>query len=200
MRGAFVPFSRGLNLPAGTTLEIESYKWVENAYAPKVEVFACHNNERLRVFFKAFEDSIVARETKDNGRIWCDSCVEMFLRPYEDDGRYINFEINPKGTAIMSIGSSREGRQPLIFKYKERLNISVGRFEGGWSVQFDVPFDMLAEIFGRDDKVKSGDTLFANFYKCGDETPLPHYGMWSEVESKEPDFHLPQFFGMLMLK
>lgn len=199
MKSVIVPFSKGLELSGEPTLKIESYKWVENSYTPKVEVYVCHDNEKMRVFFKAFEEKIVARETKDNGRVWCDSCVEIFLRPFYDD-RYINFEINPNGAAIMSIGDSRENRKALIYDYKQRLNIIVRRFEGGWSVQFDVPFDMLAEIYQKDVKIESGDSFFANFYKCGDETPSPHYGMWNEIDTSEPDFHLPQFFGKLILE
>jgi hypothetical protein len=38
----------------------------------------------------------------------------------------------------------------------------------------------------------------ANFYKCGDALPVPHYLAWSNIESEKPDFHLPQFFGTLL--
>ena len=37
-----------------------------------------------------------------------------------------------------------------------------------------------------------------NFYKCGDETEFPHYGMWSEAVSDTPDFHRPECFGRLI--
>jgi hypothetical protein len=37
----------------------------------------------------------------------------------------------------------------------------------------------------------------ANFYKCGDKTSHPHWLTWSVVDKPEPDFHRPEFFGIL---
>jgi len=37
----------------------------------------------------------------------------------------------------------------------------------------------------------------ANFYKCGDETSVPHFVTWNPVNSANPDFHKPDFFGKL---
>jgi hypothetical protein len=37
----------------------------------------------------------------------------------------------------------------------------------------------------------------ANFYKCGDDTMQPHYHTWSPVSTERPDFHQPDFFGLL---
>ncbi len=34
-----------------------------------------------------------------------------------------------------------------------------------------------------------------NFYKCGDETKSEHYGMWNNIDSPKPNFHLPECFG-----
>jgi hypothetical protein len=40
-------------------------------------------------------------------------------------------------------------------------------------------------------------TANANFYKCGDDTMQPHYLTWSPVSTERPDFHQPDFFGLL---
>ncbi len=199
MKSVVVPFLKGLYLPDAPTLTIEKYMWMENGYAPKVEVYLCHDGDRMLVSFKVFEDVVVARERRDNGKIWCDSCVEMFLRPFDDDDRYINFEFNPYGAAVMSIGAGREDRQALVFGYKDRLKVVPRHFDGGWSLAFEVPFGMLSEIYQREEKIGRGARISANFYKCGDETPYPHFGMWREVESDVPNFHLPEFFGELIL-
>ena len=37
----------------------------------------------------------------------------------------------------------------------------------------------------------------ANFYKCADKTSHPHWLTWSVVDKPRPDFHVPQFFGIL---
>ncbi len=48
-------------------------------------------------------------------------------------------------------------------------------------------------IYGRD--ISPGHRAAANFYKCGDETAVPHYGAWSPIDTPQPDFHRPEFFG-----
>jgi hypothetical protein len=42
--------------------------------------------------------------------------------------------------------------------------------------------------------------LRANFYKCADNTRIPHYVSWNPIEVASPDFHRPEFFGELLLE
>src|SRR5262249_45434853 len=37
----------------------------------------------------------------------------------------------------------------------------------------------------------------ANFYKCGDKLPEPHFLAWRNVKAATPDFHLPEYFGSI---
>ena len=41
------------------------------------------------------------------------------------------------------------------------------------------------------------DVLKANFYKCGDKLSVPHYLSWNPVTTEKPDFHRPEYFGLL---
>ncbi|MBP5277596.1 MAG: hypothetical protein J6Z18_03800, partial [Prevotella sp.] len=41
----------------------------------------------------------------------------------------------------------------------------------------------------------SGMSFRANFYKCGDLLPKPHFLSWNAVEIPQPDFHRPDQFG-----
>ncbi|MGH2565575.1 MAG: carbohydrate-binding family 9-like protein, partial [Ginsengibacter sp.] len=36
-----------------------------------------------------------------------------------------------------------------------------------------------------------------NFYKCGDKLPKPHFLTWNTVETEDPDFHAPEYFGSM---
>lgn len=199
MKKAVVPFSEELKFNCEHSLTIDTYKWTDNDYKPIVEVFLCHNNDKLKVKFIAYEKDIYIKSFEDNGRIWCDSCVEFFIRPFEDDERYINFEINPVRAMIMSIGEDRNERKALVFDYKSQLNVKTDSHSGFWTVQFEISFDMLCKIFENKKRLKSGDTIYGNFYKCGDETPDPHFGMWNEIDGP-PNFHQSQYFGELILK
>ncbi len=40
-----------------------------------------------------------------------------------------------------------------------------------------------------------GRSVKANFYKCGDELPEPHYLSWNPINLEKPNFHTPDFFG-----
>ncbi len=195
MKTETVPYSEKLNFESDYTLKIENYKWMRNHYEPKVQVFLIHNNDSLKIRFKAFETEIRFVEKSDNGEIYCDSCVELFLRPFSDDERYINFEINPIGAMIMSLGETRNDRIECVYNYKKHLNVSTQIFDEYWLVDFTIPFSMLNEIYQTDAMIQPK----CNFYKCGDKTAFPHYGMWNKIISEKPDFHRPEFFGELIL-
>lgn len=199
MKNVVVPFNEKLKFRSKNNLTIDIFKWSDNDYHPKVEVFLCHNNDKLKVKFIAYEIEVYVKSFEDNGRICCDSCVEFFIRPYNDDSRYINFEINAVGAIVMSICEDRNNMKPLESIYKSRLNIKTEVQIGFWIVQYEIPFDMICEIFDNRKRLKSSNTFYGNFYKCGDETPNPHYGMWNEVFGN-PNFHQIQYFGELILK
>ena len=44
-----------------------------------------------------------------------------------------------------------------------------------------------------------GMKIRTNFYKCGDNTELPHYGIWNPIPLEEPDFHQPDYLGEVVL-
>lgn len=199
MKSITVPFNGYLYFNHECSLKIENYKWTNNDYKPSVEVFLCHNNERIKIKFVAFESEITYKEKNDNGRVYCDSCVEFFVRPFEDDKRYINFEINPIGAMIMQLGESRNNRISIVSKYKNKLNVKTEIKKDCWMAEFEIPFLMLKEIYDKS-TLTPIKKLYGNFYKCGDETKSPHFGMWNEIDEKKPDFHLPQYFGELILE
>jgi hypothetical protein len=199
MKIARINFSENLIVSENPTVIIDCYKWVENNYKPLTEVFLCHNDKAIKVKIKAHETELRYEAKTDDGRVWCDSCVEFFVKPFASDDRYINFEINPIGSMIMSIGEVRMNRKTIVFKYKPSLDLKTEAGEECWYVEFIIPFAMLYEIYNITDKIKL-NSIFVNFYKCGDETKFPHFGMWNEVLTEDPDFHRPEYFGELILE
>ena len=61
-----------------------------------------------------------------------------------------------------------------------------------WQVVVAIPFDMMGI-----DCNNMPEMVNANFYKCGDKTSIPHYVSWNKIETENPDFHRPEFFGEL---
>ena len=192
-----IPYNIAGGFCSGSAFEIKKYKWTDGV-KPRVRLFLAHNGASLFVKFQIFEANPAAVYAEDDCPVYKDSAAEFFLKPFSDDSRYINIEINSKGAAVFGIGSGKTARTPITSAYKSFLGISAELFKRYWTVSFAVPFGLLAEIYGR--AVTAENIMRANFYKCGDETPYPHYGMLFEVDNSFPEFHLPEFFGELRLK
>ncbi len=199
LRSVKIPFGDGRSGSAPVRLDVDIFKWADNGYCPETAAYVSRNHEGLHVRMVSHEKETLARTFEDNGPVWCDSCMEMFLRPFPDDERYINFEINPAGAMVMDLHRTRKDKEELVSRYKRRLGLTVFSEAGNWGVDFTVPFAMLRQIYGGSCVPLAGDVLYANFYKCGDETQTPHFGMWNEILSDKPDFHRPEFFGRLEL-
>ncbi len=135
-----------------------------------------------------------------NQPVYTDSCLEFFC-DWLGDGRYVNMEMNANGTLLSCVGPDRHDRTPItelsggeIFVVKGEIN------HDSWNVIAYIPTSLLCRILGVDSiPFGKGYTLRGNFYKCGDETAVPHYGMWSPIGTEKADFHRPEYFGTLVI-
>ncbi len=189
-------------------ISIERYLWETNGYKPKVEAAVCSSDTGLHVRFTAWEDKITVRNFDENSPVYKDSCVEFFLNPMPESGsRYLNFEINAAGVLLLGMGSGRndwgllEKADHTVFKVKSSVpEGGYDMFKGPfWNIVYTIPFDFIKEYYN-DFEPKPGKKMRGNFYKCGDETPFPHYGCWNPVDENIRNFHTPQFFGSLALE
>lgn len=147
--------------------------------------------EGISVLMHTDEKKLRAEHTEQNSLVCEDSCMEFFFNPNPTDVNYINFEINPKKAMYISIGNDRYNRH-LITADKEIFKIESIPNDGDWSLKFYIPDSFLLDYF---DKI--ADVWKGNFYKCGDLTGHTHYASWAEVETEKPDFHAPDYFGIL---
>lgn len=158
----------------------------------------CWDREALLVRLAAAEASVRARERGPLGTPCEDSCLEFFFRPMERDGRYFNFEFNPNCCLYLGFGSGREDLVRLLpDDAGELFRPAAARTESGWEVSFRIPHRFVRRFFP-DYVPRPGKRIFANCYKCGDLTPVPHYLAWNSVRSPEPDFHRPECFGLMI--
>ena len=177
--------------------------WADSyPYCPDVKFRMAYNSLSLLLHFKVKEDAVRAVYGEDNGEVWTDSCVEFFSIP-ADDGIYYNLECNCIGTILLGAGLNRE--------YRERANqntlgsiqrwASLGRKPFGeilqpteWEVALILPY---TAFFKHRIRRLEGNVVKANFYKCGDRLPQPHFLSWQPIALEKPNFHCPQFFGEL---
>lgn len=190
--------SNFLDLNKGESLDIAP--WEEYNYKPVVRFSISYSDNLLFLKYYVSEKDVKAVYTKVNEPVYRDSCVEFFIA-FEDDDSYYNFEFNSKGVCLASFGKGREDRKMLpleVINQIECLKVAPQLLKDQnyyWELCLIFPltvfwYHQLTEI--------SGKLFKANFYKCGDDVAEPHFLVWNNIESEQPDFHLPQFFGTLL--
>ncbi|MHA7965531.1 carbohydrate-binding family 9-like protein [Paenibacillus sp. CAU 1782] len=191
----------------GNQIAIDHYQWeTENGYTPTVLVSLSYTAEEIQVRFRVYEGDPLVRFTEQNDPVHRDSCVEFFVQPMPElDERYLNFELNAAGTLTLGLGKGLADRVYLTEQESPQLHISTEtQLRDGdtdslyWTARFRIPTAWVAEHFPGF-RTTPGVSLRGNFYKCGDETPSPHYGSWSPVTSETPSFHRSIDFGLIVL-
>lgn len=190
-------------------IKIENYPWDVTGYKPTTEVKLFYTDHEIRVKFTSTEKQVRVMETKFNGSVWNDSCVEFFFLPdSKNDSRYFNFEINAAGVLLLQLDSKSPERQymtyinPDVFEIKSIITKdNYKEFDNfkPWTIEYKVPFIFIKDFF-INFEVKSGNTIKANFSKCGDKTLTPHFGTWANIINEVPAFHMPQFFQDIMFE
>ncbi len=170
-------------------------KWqpyATNAQGVSVKFSLGYAQSMLYAYFKVNEPEIRAEHTNHKAAICEDSCTELFIQG--SDGRYANFEANPKGALLACIGPGRQNRTPLDDSFFDAMHMQITRPHAKeWEILMSLPLD-LTGIVATNSRLK-GQKLRGNLYKCGDLLQKPHYLAWSDVHTETPDFHRPEFFG-----
>lgn len=174
----------------------------EFPYAPAVSVKLFHNSKKLFVKFDVTEKDIQAKVAEDQGRTWTDPCVEFFVSP-QGNMDYYNFECTCTGKLLLAWHPAGEPKESapadVIDSVVRHPSLGTECFplrtgEHTWSVIEVIP---ATALFRSGIDSWKGKRMSANFYKCGDELPTPHFISWAPIEWKEPSFHRPEFFGEL---
>lgn len=179
-------------------IKLDIFRWRDNGYEPDVFVKLFHDGENMYVHFTTWETEILGRYRSSDDPVCDDSCVEMFLYP-EGEKNYMNFETNVLGTLVLGLGAEKEVRDalsesPEIFDIRASVKNPDEYKDEKWTIEYKVPFSFIKKYYP---DYEIGDTLRANFYKCGEDVRYPHYGMWCEIIAEEEEFHLPEYFGYL---
>lgn len=158
-----------------------------------------HSDEAILLKFFVTEEHVAAIYNQPNDAVYKDSCVEFFMA-FPGDAAYYNFEFNCKGNCHVGFGESRENRTliplPLIKDIKTLASFKTVYINHkamiNWELSIAIPFSSMWRHVIKSLKNQEANM---NFYKCGDDLPQPHYLCWNPIESSEPNFHLPEFFG-----
>lgn len=215
MKSVKVPFIAGLEnmtyadlLAAMETGAARDYaanaNWPEQfPYKPLAAFDIARSEEYIFISWFVRGLDLKAVYDQSNDPVWQDSCVEFFVKSPEWD-HYFNFEVNCIGACLASMKRSPEHREFLtpaqisgIIRHTSTEHKTFEEREGvfQWQVAVGIPFQLIGL-----DPAALPQGLRANFYKCADNTRHPHYLSWSPISHPKPNFHLPEFFGELVLR
>lgn len=180
--------------------KIECVNWKEFPYRPNVTFKIAYSDDAIFVRFDVEEKVLRVNNFVPNQPVYEDSCVEFFIS--FTDQYYYNIEFNAIGVGLVGYGTKDKTQRlrlsaERINQIKTFSNISKngGDEDVKWSLLLYIPLEIFEE-----EKISSlkNREVTANFYKCGDELPEPHYVSWLPIQADEPNFHLPEYFGRLV--
>jgi hypothetical protein len=171
--------------------------WDTYPYHPDVHFSIAYQSDCIFLKYLVSEKYLRAANAITNGTVYEDSCVEFFI--LFDEAGYYNLEVNCIGTMLMGYGKNKTNRELLSSAVIEKIKYQVvisnnGAEDRKWEATLSIPLEVFQ--FHQLKSLK-GQECKANFYKCGDLLPQPHFLSWSNIEAPEPNFHLPQYFGKL---
>lgn len=170
-------------------------------YVPMTAVDVAYCDRGLVFRFTSYGKGLRCQFTEDGSDVYKDSCVEIFMQRPNDE-KYYNFEFNCCGVCDASYRQSRSVSTP----FSEAQYMKLERHSSIHREVFDDPYNMRCftvtclipySLIGIDCIEQLPEFIKFNFYRCGDETSIPHFASWMPIDSDEPNFHLPQFFKPL---
>jgi len=188
------------------TLTLNHFFDEGSGHRPVSHARVCHDGSALHVAFHVHDRWVRCVQAGYQAPVCRDSCVEFFVEPVPGRG-YFNFEVSCGGHLLLhynEVDGDDIRRTALPDEAGARVVLAhslPGRVEPEiespveWQAALAIPLDLFDPWVGPVG-VGPGAVWRANFYKCGDETSHPHWGMWAPITGRL-SFHQPQFFGRL---
>ena len=177
--------------------------WDAFPYKPEIAFAMAYSDHAVFLKFYVEEKHIRAIYSAPNEPVYKDSCVEFFIS-FMDEKEYYNFEFNCAGTCLLGFGQERTNRimgSDEVIKsigFRSSLKPAVNKDSNiGWELTLSIPNNAFQY---HQFKSLKGQKCRANFYKCGDDLPQPHFVVWNNIETPEPDYHRPECFGSIEFK
>ena len=179
---------------------LKEVPWPDFPYCPLVRFRVAHTGTGIVLLYNVAEKHVRAHYRHINDPVYKDSCVEFFLS--FDGVNYYNMEFNSLGVGLIGYGPAvKAARKRLPAEMVSQVR-SFGRVRADPSESGGKEWQLLLQIPVSVFEAETIDTLAglrctANFYKCGDDLPEPHYVAWNPISYPVPNFHLPRYFGIL---
>lgn len=188
-------------------LEITRYMGNKPQFLPATFAKLLYDEENIYGIFLVKDKFVHCLVQETNGHVSGDPCVEFFFSPDESKPLfYFNLEINCGGVPLMQyvtvprkeyqfLDENDIGKVEIAHSLPRKVFPEI-EDDIIWTIEFKLPLAILKQ-YAEISQPRPGVKWNANFYKTASTTSNPHYLTWSLVDNPKPDFHLPQFFGIL---
>jgi hypothetical protein len=179
----------------------------EPTHKPVVRFKLAYTEQAVCGIYQVQDQFVRAVAAELNGQVWKDSCVEFFFTPYaRPDNSYFNLEINCCGVFLFHHQAAPKQQVRSLKESESRQIYTAGSLAGPihkeienpiqWTLEFAIPYGIL-EKYSAVERPAPGVCWHANLHKCADDCSHPHWLTWSPIPGERPNFHQPQYFGLL---
>lgn len=162
----------------------------------QTEVRLLWNEERLLVRFVCrYRTLNVFEEAEADGRrdrLWERDVAEVFLQPDRfGSGYYREFEVAPNSYWI-DLDISPEGPRHIASGMRSRVELQSATQQ--WTAVVTLPLASLTSAF------VPSQSWRVNFFRCEGADPDRFYSAWQPTGTPQPQFHVPEAFGVLRFR
>ncbi len=191
-------------------VHIHNHMGPQPSFRPHARAKMMYDQHHLYLIFVVNDRYVRCLTSQINGPVWEDACVEFFFSPdVSFPGRYFNLEVNCAGIPLMHYNRIPDVDITAL-AIQDIKRIEIAHSQAGmidpeitdpltWTLEYRIPIGML-EKYSKITRPEPGVEWRANFYKIAENSSNPHYLTWSPVENDEPNFHLPQYFGLIRFR
>lgn len=188
-------------------LAVDCFNWHDCGPKPLTTARILSDDDALYLQFDVEDPHISSRVTELNGPTFEDSSVELFFDPTPDaDAHYLNFEANCCGFFKLGwqvAGWQERGIERDLIPPDLAAEIDVETSVEGptreprpdderWWLAAAIPFEVLSAFTGT--AVAPEGEWRANVYRSGVASDAQR-ATWNPMDTPEPDYHSPEYFG-----
>ena len=171
---------------------LDNYLWGSSADDVTVSAALDADGGVLHVRFSVSERELRRMVWEPNGKVWTDSCVEVFVKNTDSD-EYSNFEFSATGAFLAAHGAGRRDRVRYSDQEREAVAVEVRILQNDnrrsrWVLDASIDLVRIGII------PSAPHEIAFNLYKCGDGLQRPHFLSLFDIPLEFPDFHRPEFF------
>ncbi|MBR2426612.1 MAG: carbohydrate-binding family 9-like protein [Lentisphaeria bacterium] len=176
----------------------------EDCFRPNVKLKVMYDDQNIYGLYCVEDQYIKVTRTGYQQSVCCDSCVEIFLQPQDDEFHYLNFEFSG-GTAMLlyNIHDLKTKKYDVVPDADCETVIRRSTLPAKvdpeitepmtWKFFFQIPIALFVKTGTNVNPSLSGQVWHGNVTKCADECSHPAWMSWQSLTKL--NFHLPECFG-----